>query len=68
MGKTHVNISIEIENVYFWFEKLTSGDTQAHYCHTLAISVDLDCHLSDIEGAGVLSPMAKLRGCKVISM
>lgn len=39
MGKTHVNISIEIENVYLWFEKLTSGDTEARIVMPLQLAL-----------------------------
>lgn len=37
MGKAYVNISVEVENAHFSFEKITSS-----YRHTLALSIDLN--------------------------
>lgn len=56
MGKAPVNISIEVDNVHFWFGKKDPVFELKPV--TLALSIDLDCHLPNLE-AVVMSPMVK---------
>ena len=64
MGKASVNISIEVDNVHFWFGKKKDPVFELKPV-TLALSIDLDRHLPNWE-AVVKSPMVKLRECKIV--
>ena len=56
VGKAPVNISIEVDNVHFWFCKKDPVFELKPV--TLALSIDLDFHLPNLE-AVVMSPMVK---------
>ena len=56
VGKALVNISIEVDNVHFWFGKKDPVFELKPV--TLALTIALDCHLPNLE-AVVMSPMVK---------